>query len=62
MLLEILNLHHIVRTLLDFFNSIPNSQKTQIKVLNDNIDWAKQEKRIFLKQSLETRLIGLYVL
>ncbi|EIN06974.1 PCI-domain-containing protein, partial [Punctularia strigosozonata HHB-11173 SS5] len=49
----------LIRTLLDFFNSIPNSQKTQIRILTDNVEWAKQEKRIFLKQSLETRLIGL---
>ena len=31
-----------------------------MKVLRDNIDWAKREKRIFLKHSLETRLIGMY--
>jgi len=31
-----------------------------MKVLQDNIDWAKREKRIFLKHSLETRLIGMY--
>lgn len=49
----------LVRTLLDFFTPIPDSQATQIAVLQDNIDWAKREKRIFLKQSLETRLIGL---
>lgn len=28
-------------------------------MLEDNITWAKQEKRIFLKQSLETRLVAL---
>ena len=48
-----------VRTLLDCFNTIPNSQKIQIDVLQENIDWAKREKRIFLKHSLETRLVGL---
>jgi len=48
-----------VRNLLSLFNGIPNSQQTQISVLNDNIEWAKREKRIFLKQSLETRLISL---
>ena len=26
----------------------------------ENIDWARGEKRMFLKQNLETRLIGLY--
>jgi 26S proteasome regulatory subunit RPN6 N-terminal domain len=50
-----------VRTLLDYFAAIAESKPTQIKVLQDNIDWAKREKRIFLKHSLETRLISLCV-
>ena len=49
----------IVRSLLDLFTSIPNSFQTQIDVTKDNVDWAKAEKRIFLKQNLETRLVGL---
>lgn len=49
----------LVRTLLDCFSAIPNSQKIQIDVLLENIQWAKREKRIFLKHSLETRLVGL---
>ncbi|KII89171.1 hypothetical protein PLICRDRAFT_53638 [Plicaturopsis crispa FD-325 SS-3] len=49
----------LIRTLLDFFTPIPDSQQTQINVLQDNIEWAKREKRIFLKHSLETRLVGL---
>lgn len=49
-----------VRTLLDFFAQIPNSKDMQIRVLLDNIAWAKTEKRIFLKHSLETRLVGMY--
>lgn len=32
-----------------------------MSVLTDNIEWAKTEKRIFLKHSLETRLVSLYV-
>ena len=52
---------HPVRTLLDFFGPIPDSRDIQMQVLQTNIEWAKQEKRIFLKQSLETRLVGLYV-
>ncbi|CAD6583625.1 MAG: 26S proteasome regulatory subunit rpn6 [Cyphobasidiales sp. Tagirdzhanova-0007] len=51
----------LIRTLIDFFSSIPDSRDTQIKVTQENIDWAKNEKRIFLKQNLETRLVGLYI-
>ncbi|KXN84028.1 putative 26S proteasome regulatory subunit rpn6, partial [Leucoagaricus sp. SymC.cos] len=54
-----LPLYNKVRTLLDFFSAIPNSQKTQINTLTDNIAWAKAEKCVFLKHSLETRLVGL---
>ena len=56
---EMLTLSVKVRNLLSLFSGISNSQQTQIAVLNDNIEWAKREKRIFLKQSLETRLISL---
>ncbi|CAA7266757.1 unnamed protein product [Cyclocybe aegerita] len=49
----------LIRTLLDYFNPIPGSQKIQMQVLTDNIAWAKAEKRIFLKHSLETRLVGI---
>ncbi|THV05560.1 proteasome regulatory particle subunit [Dendrothele bispora CBS 962.96] len=49
----------LIRTLLDYFNAISNSHKIQMNVLADNIEWAKREKRIFLKHSLETRLASL---
>lgn len=45
--------------MLDFFNPIPDSREIQTKVLQDNIEWARSEKRIFLKHSLEIRLVGL---
>ena len=51
----------LVRTLLDYFNAIPDSQAIQMKTLTDNIAWTKAEKRIFLKHSLETRLVSLCV-
>jgi 26S proteasome regulatory subunit N6 len=57
--LHALMLLSIVRTLLDFFNSIPESHEVQMKTLTDNIQWAKSEKRIFLKHNLEIRLAGL---
>ncbi|CCL98765.1 uncharacterized protein FIBRA_00770 [Fibroporia radiculosa] len=49
----------LIRTVLDCFVPIPDSQQIQIEVLTENIEWAKREKRIFLKHSLETRLVGL---
>ncbi|KAF8056689.1 PCI-domain-containing protein [Lyophyllum atratum] len=49
----------LIRTLLNFFNTILNSRQIQIDTLTDNIAWAKREKRIFLKHSLETRLVSL---
>jgi 26S proteasome regulatory subunit N6 len=52
----------LIRTLIDFFAAIPGSRDTQIKVTKENIEWAKNEKRIFLKQNLETRLVALWVL
>ena len=51
----------LIRTLLDFFHPIPGSTPVQVRVLEENIAWAKGEKRIFLKHSLETRLGALYL-
>jgi hypothetical protein len=51
----------LVRTLIDYFSSIPNAQQAQIDCTKDNIEWARNEKRVFLRQSLETKLAGLYV-
>ncbi|WFD06976.1 26S proteasome regulatory subunit rpn6 [Malassezia vespertilionis] len=50
----------LVRVLIDYFFDIPGSGNIQIEVTRENAEWAKQEKRIFLKQNLETKLIGLY--
>lgn len=51
----------IVRTLIDYFSEIPNTLPLQIEVCKETIQWTIQEKRIFLKQALETRLIALYL-
>lgn len=48
-----------VRTLIDYFSEIPDAKQLQIDVTKENVEWARSEKRIFLKQSLETRLISL---
>ena len=47
----------LVRTLIDYFP--PSSRDLQMQVTNDNIAWARQEKRVFLRQSLEIKLVGL---
>ncbi|GAA5855347.1 hypothetical protein JCM8547_009043 [Rhodosporidiobolus lusitaniae] len=51
----------LIRTLLDYFTSIPGSLPVQIEATKESAEWAKGEKRIFLKQNLEVRLVGLYI-
>lgn len=51
----------LIRTLVDYFSDIPNCLPLQIDVCKETIEWSVQEKRIFLKQSLETRLVALYL-
>ncbi|KAI8913050.1 hypothetical protein PhCBS80983_g03940 [Powellomyces hirtus] len=50
----------IIRSLLDVFADIPDSLSLQVAVCKESIKWATDEKRIFLRQSLETRLAALY--
>lgn len=50
-----------VRQLLDLFIAIPNSTDTQIAVTKSCIKWATDERRGFLRQNLETRLVSLYM-
>ncbi|KAF1356273.1 hypothetical protein BDV97DRAFT_323820 [Delphinella strobiligena] len=51
----------LVRQLLDLFQDIPNSLETQISVTKSCIEWANSQKRGFLRQNLETRLVTLYM-
>ncbi|KAK4458960.1 hypothetical protein QBC42DRAFT_209147 [Cladorrhinum samala] len=51
----------LVRQLLDLFDAIPNSTDTQIAVTKSCIEWATSERRSFLRQNLETRLVTLYM-
>ncbi|KAL7273549.1 26S proteasome regulatory subunit rpn6 [Rhizina undulata] len=51
----------IVRQLIDLFTTIPDTLDIQIAVTKSCIDWAISEKRSFLRQNLETRLVGLYL-
>lgn len=48
-----------MRALLDLLTTIPDTLEIQISVTKSCIAWAVEEKRNFLKQNLETRLIGL---
>ncbi|EOO04282.1 putative 26s proteasome non-atpase regulatory subunit 11 protein [Phaeoacremonium minimum UCRPA7] len=51
----------LVRQLLDLFEDIPNSTDIQIAVTKSCIEWATSERRGFLRQNLETRLVTLYM-
>ncbi len=50
-----------VRQLLDLFEAIPNTTDIQISVTKSCIEWATSERRSFLRQNLETRLVTLYM-
>lgn len=49
----------LIRTLIDYFP--PSARDQQIQVTKDNIEWARNEKRVFLRQSLEIKLVGLQI-
>ncbi|USP74891.1 putative 26S proteasome regulatory subunit rpn6 [Curvularia clavata] len=51
----------LVRQLLDLFTTIPNTTDIQITVTKSCIEWAVSERRGFLRQNLETRLVALYM-
>lgn len=56
----------LVRGLVDMFLEMKNTTnqddngKLGVQVCEECIEWAKEERRTFLRQSLESRLIGLY--
>ncbi|KAL4780919.1 hypothetical protein BJX76DRAFT_350547 [Aspergillus varians] len=51
----------LVRQLLDLFSEIPNTLDIQIAVIKSCIEWAVAERRSFLRQNLETRLVAVYM-
>ncbi|KAJ9217435.1 hypothetical protein DTO166G4_1066 [Paecilomyces variotii] len=51
----------LVRQLLDIFSEIPNTLDIQINVIKSCIEWAVSERRSFLRQNLETRLVTIYM-
>lgn len=46
-----------VRALIDLFPT--SARDLQMQVTSENIEWARQEKRVFLRQSLEIKLVAL---
>eukprot|EP00095_Tigriopus_kingsejongensis_P001736 maker-scaffold514_size150699-snap-gene-0.29 protein:Tk01736 transcript:maker-scaffold514_size150699-snap-gene-0.29-mRNA-1 annotation:"tpa_inf: 26s proteasome regulatory complex component" len=53
----------LVRGLVDMFldmERITQKGEAEVQLCQECIEWAKDERRIFLRQSLEARLIGLY--
>lgn len=53
----------LVRGLVDMFLEMERSDprgEREVQLCKECIEWAKEEKRTFLRQSLESRLIGLY--
>lgn len=51
----------IVRTIVDSLGKIPNTEDRQVTLCQEYIEWAKQEKRAFLRQRIQTRLANLYL-
>ncbi|KAG7562047.1 hypothetical protein FFLO_02519 [Filobasidium floriforme] len=49
----------LIRTLIDSFPATEEGRGKQMTVLQDNISWATKENRVFLRQSLEVKLVGL---
>lgn len=51
----------IVRSIIDNISKIPNSTQLQVDVCKEQVEWAKTEKRTFLRQRIELRLSSLYL-
>jgi len=50
----------LVKSLIDMFLDLEAGIGVEIDLCKECIDWAKEESRTFLRQSLEARLISLY--
>lgn len=51
----------IVRSIIDSIAKIPGSTQLQVEVCKEQVEWARTEKRTFLKQRIELRLASLYL-
>ncbi|GMK53657.1 hypothetical protein CspeluHIS016_0102430 [Cutaneotrichosporon spelunceum] len=49
----------LIRALIDLFPA--SSRELQMQVTSENIEWARKEKRVFLRQSLEIKLVALHI-
>lgn len=50
----------LVRSLVDLFLDLEAGTGIEVQLCKECIEWAKQEKRTFLRQSLEARLVALF--
>lgn len=50
----------LVRSLVDFFLDLEAGIGIEVQLCKECIEWAKEERRTFLRQSLESRLVALY--
>lgn len=50
----------LVRSLVDLFLDLEAGTGREIDLIKECIEWASNERRTFLKQALEARLMGLY--
>ncbi|CAG9761683.1 unnamed protein product [Ceutorhynchus assimilis] len=50
----------LVRSLIDFYLDLEAGTGLEVQLCKECIEWAKEEKRTFLRQSLEARLVALY--
>jgi len=50
----------LVRSLVDLFLDMEASTGTEVQLCKECINWAVEEKRTFLRQNLQSRLIALY--
>lgn len=51
----------IVRTVLDVVATMPDSIALQLELCKEQLEWARQEKRTFLRHRVECRLAALYL-
>ncbi|KAK9843798.1 hypothetical protein WJX81_006798 [Elliptochloris bilobata] len=51
----------IVRTIIETIARVPDSTQLQLEVCKEQVEWARAEKRMFLRQRIEARLATLYL-